>query len=149
MPAETLTYAAITDRLGFSSAFRGFINRLRLPWQSRNNGIAVAASLIERPAVSARSLEDDQRVVATLKARIETLEAEFARVEAAATVHRADFERERERCERLMAEVLKATGRPRSNGTDRWRTRGSPSAAVVALSGRLTHQITAQTSRRS
>jgi hypothetical protein len=46
-------------------------------------------------------------VVATLTARIETLEAEFAKVEAAAAVHRADFERER--CERLMSEVLKAT----------------------------------------
>ena len=40
---------------------------------------------------------------------IEILESEFARVEAAAATHRADFERERERCERLMAEVLKAT----------------------------------------
>ena len=48
-------------------------------------------------------------MVATLTARIETLEAEFAKVEAAAAVHRADFERERERCERLMSEVLKAT----------------------------------------
>ena len=46
-------------------------------------------------------------MVATLTARIEMLESEFARVEAAAAVHRADFERER--CERLMAEVLKAT----------------------------------------
>ena len=40
-------------------------------------------------------------------ARIVTLEAELT--EAAAAVHRADFERERERCERLMVEVLKAT----------------------------------------
>jgi hypothetical protein len=38
-----------------------------------------------------------------------TLEAGFAKVEAAAAMHRADFERERERCERLMAEVLKGT----------------------------------------
>jgi chromosome segregation ATPase len=48
-------------------------------------------------------------VVATLTARIETLEVDFAKVEAAAAKHRADFERERERCERLMAEVLKGT----------------------------------------
>jgi hypothetical protein len=48
-------------------------------------------------------------VVATLTARITTLEAEFAKVEAAAAAHRADFERERERSERLMAEVLKST----------------------------------------
>jgi hypothetical protein len=103
MSAETFPYAAITDRLGFSSAFRAFVNRLRLPRQRRNNGNAFAAvDLAERPIV-------DQSVVATLTARIEALEAEFAKVEAAAAVHRADFERERERCERLMSEVLKAT----------------------------------------
>jgi hypothetical protein len=110
MSAETLTYAAITDRLGFSSAFRAFVNRLRLPRQRRHNGNdLVAIDLAERPTVAARSPEGDQSVVATLTARIETLEAEFTKVEAAAAVHRADFERERERCERLMVEVLKAT----------------------------------------
>jgi chromosome segregation ATPase len=83
---------------------------LRLPRQRRNNGNALAAvDLAERPIVAARSLERNQSVVATLTARIETLEAEFAKVEAAAAVHRADFERERERCERLTSEVLKAT----------------------------------------
>jgi len=108
MSAETFTYAAITDHLGFSSAFRAFVNRLRLPRQRRNNGNALAAvDLAERPIVAARSPEPDQSVVATLTARIETLEAEFAKVEAAAAVHRADFERER--CGRLMSEVLKAT----------------------------------------
>jgi hypothetical protein len=110
MSDETFTYAAISDRLGFSSAFRAFVNRLRLPRQRRHNGNAlVTVDLAERPAVAARSPEGDQSVVATLTARIETLEAEFAKVEAAAAIHRADFERERERCERLMAEVLKAT----------------------------------------
>jgi len=38
-----------------------------------------------------------QAVAAALKARIGTLEAELAKFEAAAAVHRADFERERER----------------------------------------------------
>jgi hypothetical protein len=110
MSAETLTYAAIADRLGFSSAFRAFVNRLRLPRQRRHNGNdLVAIDLADRPTVAARSPEGDQSVVATLTARIETLEAEFTKVEAAAAVHRADFERERERCERLMVEVLKAT----------------------------------------
>jgi hypothetical protein len=84
------------------------VNRLRLPRQRKNNADALAAvGIAERPTVTAPSA--DQSVVATLTARIETLEAEFAKVEAAAAVHRADFERERERCERLMAEVLRAT----------------------------------------
>ena len=56
-----------------------------------------------------RSPDDPRAVAAALKARIETLEAELARLEAAAAVHRADFERERERCDRLMAEVVKTT----------------------------------------
>jgi hypothetical protein len=140
MSAETLTYAAITDRLGFSSALRTFVNRL--PWQSTNNGISLAASTARPPV-------DDQSVVATLTARIGMLEAEFARVEAAAAVHRADFERERERCERLMAEVLKATAElmaaREGGGADRWRTRSLPSAPVVAPPGRLS---TASHSRR-
>jgi len=105
----TITYAGIIDRPGFSSAIQGFVNRLRLPMQRRNNGNAlVAVDLSERPTVTAH-LPDERSVVATLTANIETLESEFAKVEAAAAVHRADFERERERCERLMAEVLKAT----------------------------------------
>jgi hypothetical protein len=48
-------------------------------------------------------------VVVPLTARVDTLEAELAKVDAAAAVHRADFERERERCERLMAEVFEMT----------------------------------------
>jgi hypothetical protein len=83
MSAETLTYAAITDRLGFSSTIWGFLSRLRLPRQRRNNGNA-AVDLVECPTVAAHSQEGDQSVVATLTARIEMLESEFARVEAAA-----------------------------------------------------------------
>jgi uncharacterized small protein (DUF1192 family) len=103
MPAETLTCVATTDRLGFAGAFRAFVNWLRVPVPDRNNGNAlVAVDVAERPTVAVRSPEVDQSVVATLTARIATLEAEFARVEAAAAIHRADFERERERCERLL-----------------------------------------------
>jgi hypothetical protein len=69
----TITYAGITDRPGFSSAFQAFVNRLRLPRQRRHNGDALeAVDLAERPTVAARSAEGDQSVVATLTARIET-----------------------------------------------------------------------------
>jgi hypothetical protein len=65
-----------------------------------------------------------------------------------AAVHRADFERERERfdlererCERFIAEVLKTTAElmaaPGSGGAARWRTRSLPSASVVAPTGWL------------
>ena len=74
------------------TAVLALVNPMSLPRRHRD--------LAERP---------DDHQVATLKARIETLEADIAKVEATAAVHRADFERERERCERLMAEVLKTT----------------------------------------
>ena len=41
-----------------------------------------------------------------LKAEIETLQAEIAELEARAAGHRADFERERERADRLIVELL-------------------------------------------
>jgi hypothetical protein len=125
----TITYAGITDRPGFSSAFQAFVSRLRLPRQRRHDGNAlVAVDLAERPTVAAPSAEGDQPVVAALTARIETLEAEFAKVEAAAAVQRADFERERERCERLMAEVLNLDF---SNSISLWR-RMKPATAIFS-----------------
>ena len=42
-------------------------------------------------------------------ARLETLKAEIARLEARAADDRADFERERERADRLTVELLQAT----------------------------------------
>jgi hypothetical protein len=117
MPVEMLTYAALSERLGCSAeAARALVKRLRLPRQRANNGKALVAvdvaELNHTPmprAVTGRSPDDRHAVAVALKARIETLEAELAKLEAAAAVHRADFERERERCERLMAEVLKTT----------------------------------------
>jgi hypothetical protein len=110
MTAEMLTYVGIADRRGFSSAFKAFVSWFRLPGQRRNDGNRLTTDeVVGSATVGARSTDGDQSVVATLTARIETLEADFAKVEAAAAMHRADFERERERCERLMAEVLKAT----------------------------------------
>ena len=48
-------------------------------------------------------------IIATLKARIEALQAELVKLEATAAGHRTDFERERERADALMAELLKMT----------------------------------------
>src|ERR1700724_3978447 len=45
----------------------------------------------------------------TLQARIEALQAELIKLDATASGHRADFERERERADALMAELLKMT----------------------------------------
>jgi hypothetical protein len=81
MSAETLTDVAVVDRLDFSSgAFRAFVNRL-LPGRRRDTGDALrAVDLAERPTTNTSAPDDHQSVVAPLTARIETLEAELAKL---------------------------------------------------------------------
>jgi hypothetical protein len=111
MPVEMLTYAALGARLNCSpEAARALAKRLRLPRQLANDGKALVvvdvAELAHKP-MPARSPAGDPAIAATLKARVEALQAELAKVEASAAGHRADFERER--ADRLMAELLRAT----------------------------------------
>jgi hypothetical protein len=110
MPVETLTYAAIGARLKISpQAARSLAKRLRLPRSRSESGKAlVSVDLAEirhtpRPPGSRQAGD-----VAPLAAKIVTLEAEVARLEALAAGHRSDFERERERSDRLLVELLQA-----------------------------------------
>ena len=113
MPIEMLTYGALADRLKVSpEAARSLAKRLRLPRSRSNDGkalVSVDLAEIQHKALPSRSPAGHQAVTAPLKARIETLLAELARLEAAAAGHRAYFERERDRADRLMTELLKAT----------------------------------------
>ena len=113
MPLEMLTYADLADRLKVSpEAARALAKRLRLPKSRSNDGkalVRVDLSEIQHKALPARSPGGHQAVIASLKAKIETLETEITRLEATASGHRADFERERDRADRLVAELLKAT----------------------------------------
>ncbi len=61
------------------------------------------------PPPSLKSLLLDTLNPDTLQARIAMLESELAKVEAAGAGHRADFERERDRADKLLSEVLRAT----------------------------------------
>jgi chromosome segregation ATPase len=114
MPLEMLTYADLAERLKISSeAARAIAKRHRLPRSRANDGktlVNIDLSEIQHKALPARSPGGHQAVIASLKAKIETLQAEIARLEAAAAGHRADFERERDRADRLTTELLKATG---------------------------------------
>src|SRR5258708_12686686 len=74
---------------------------------------------------TARSLVTGE--VATLKARIESLQAELVKLEATAARHRADYERERDRADRLVSELLKVT----SNTTNEMAAKLE--AAIAAL----------------
>lgn len=60
------------------------------------------------------------------------LQAEIARLEATAAAHRADFERVRERADRLMAEVLRATAETTAAKEMTARLEGSLRAGVQA-----------------
>ena len=110
MPVETLTYAALGARLTISpKAARSLAKRLRLPRSLSDDGKAsVSVDLAEiqhTPRPPGRREAGD----VALAAKIVALQAEIARLEASAASHRADFEHERERADRLMVELLQAT----------------------------------------
>jgi len=111
MPIETLTYAAFGDRLNISpGAARSLAKRLKLSRSHSDDSKAlVSVDLAElrhtpRPPVH-RQVDN----LTLLTAKVEGLQAEIARLEARASLHRADYERERERADRLMVELLQAT----------------------------------------
>ena len=85
MGVESLTYVDLADRLGTSQeAARSFVRRLRLPRQTGNDGkvrIHIDLAEIQHKPLPARSPGG----------------------------HRADFERERDRSDGIMAEALRLT----------------------------------------
>jgi hypothetical protein len=70
-----------------------------------------------------------------LKAKVETLQAEIAKLEAMAGGHRADFERERDRAYKLMVELLKMTGDAMTAEETAARLRGSMMCNAWRLCG--------------
>jgi hypothetical protein len=113
MAVEMLSYNQLGERLGCSpEAARALVKRLRLPRQKANDGkvlVSVDLSELNHKPMPARSPASRHPITAALKARIEVLEVELVKVEALAAGHRADFERERERFDGLMAELLRST----------------------------------------
>ena len=109
MPVEMLTYAALGVRLKVSpEAARALANRLRLPRSRSHNGKVVVSVDLAEIRHTPRSPSAHVKGTSPLEAKIETLRAEIARLEAGAVSQRADFERERDRADCLMAELLKA-----------------------------------------
>ena len=93
MATEALSYSQLGDQLSWSGAVRALLGGLRLPrWEAHE----------------VKALVSVDRSDASLKARIGELEAQLARAESLAASHRADFERERERCDQLTMELMRA-----------------------------------------
>jgi hypothetical protein len=115
MPVEMLTYAALGDRLKISAeAARALAKRHRWP-RSRSNDsktlVQVDLTEISHSPISRQpqAAQAGHQVVTALKQKIEALQAELIETKAVANGHRADFERECERTNKLLAELLKTT----------------------------------------
>ncbi len=109
MSVETLTYAALGARLKISpEAARSLANRLRLPRLLSDDGKAMVSVDLAEIRHTPRP-PGGHHNIALLAAKVEALTAEIARLEASAADHRADFEHERERADRLTVELLQAS----------------------------------------
>src|SRR6202048_1996199 len=110
MSIEMLTYAALGGRLNISpQAARSLTRRLRLPRSLSDDGKALVSVDLAEIRHTPRPPRGRASSSALLAAKIEALKAEIARLETTAADHRADFERERERADRLAVELLQAT----------------------------------------
>jgi hypothetical protein len=114
MPVEMLTYAELGERLKISpEAARALVKRQRLPRSRSNDGkTLVQVDLTEishSPVSRGPQAQAGHQVVTALNQKIETLQAELIEMEGRAIGHRADFERECERTNKLLAELLKAS----------------------------------------
>jgi hypothetical protein len=113
MPVEMLTYAELGDRLKVSpEAARALAKRHRFPRFRSNDGkTLVQVDLTEinhSPVTRASPNQGGHQVVTALKEHIATLQADLSEMRAVAGGHRADFEKECDRTNKLLAELLKA-----------------------------------------
>ncbi|MBT1513289.1 hypothetical protein KIP88_22615 [Bradyrhizobium sp. SRL28] len=113
MPVEMLTYAELGDRLKISpEAARALVKRHRLPRSPSNDGKTLVhvdlAEISHSPISRPPQAQGGHHVVTALKQKIESLQAELLEMKAVANGHRGDFERECERTNKLLAELLKA-----------------------------------------
>ena len=107
MSVDTLTYAALGARLNISpAAARSLAKRLRLPRSLSDDGKAMVR--VDLAEIRHTPRPPGGRQAGNI-ALFESLQAAIAGLEARAADDRADFERERERADRLAVELLQAT----------------------------------------
>lgn len=129
MPIEALTYVALGARPKISpEAARPVAKRLRLPRSLSDNGKALVS--VDLAEVRHIPCPQGGPGVGDIVRKVEALQTEIVQLEARAAGYGADFERERERTERLMVEVVQATAetmpleRRRRGLRTRWRLYG-------------------------
>ena len=113
MPIEMLSYSQLGERLDCSpEAARALVRRLRLPRQKANDGkalVSVDLSEINHKPMPARSPADHRSVTASLKASVEALQSGLAKLDALVACNRSDLDREQDRLEQVMVDLLRAT----------------------------------------
>jgi hypothetical protein len=106
MTIEMLSYRQLGERLGCSrDAARALVKRLHLPIHNANDGkalVSVDLGEINPNLMPTHSSADQLAAAASLKKRIEP------KLEATAAIYQAELERERDRADRLMSELLRA-----------------------------------------
>lgn len=110
MCVENLTYGALGARLNISAAAaRSLARRLGLPRSRSEDGKALVSvdltQIKHTPHPPGRRYAGE---LAELTGQIAALRADNVLLETISAGHRADFERERERADRLMADLLQA-----------------------------------------
>jgi chromosome segregation ATPase len=142
MSVEILTYAELGARLNISAAAaRSLARRLALPRTRSDDGKALVS-------VDLSDVRQGRRDVAPLEAAIATLQAEVAQLEARAAAHRADFEHERERSDRLMAELLQANAEITAAREAAARLEGEVAALRTAIRAGSSSENHGQSARR-
>jgi hypothetical protein len=117
MSAESLTYAELAGGLGTSrKAARSLVRRIKLPRQTSDDStarISVDVAQSHHKPLRRSQGSHDPVDFDTLKGRIEQLQAEVNKLEmeksaiqVIAADYRADFERERERGDKLLTNTM-------------------------------------------
>src|SRR3954454_22915768 len=113
MPTQLMTYDDLAAAWGVSrDAARKKVEGLRIPRQTGNDGKArIMIDLAEvqhQPLTVKRDRRPggDRAETEALREHVKTLRAEVDRVAALAEAHRADFERERDRAEKAVTELV-------------------------------------------
>src|SRR5438270_7847309 len=113
MPVEMLSYVELGERLKISpEAARALAKRHRLPRSRSNTGKTLIhvdlTEISHSPVTRAPQTQGGHQVVTALKEHIATLQTDLTEMKAIAGGHRVDFERECNRTNKLLAELLKA-----------------------------------------
>jgi len=150
MSMEHLTYADLGARLNISAAAaRSLARRLGLPRSLSGDGRALVgvdlAVVRHTPHQPARGQADD---VARLNRAVATLQAEVMDLDGRAASHRADFEHERRRADRLMVELLQATAEAATAREAAARLEGEVSALRTAVRAGSSEENHGESARR-